>query len=270
MRSRHWPFMLLALLFSSLAMAGCGTNPDAQAQPAAVPTAAPAAPLIINTPPPMPTSAPRAPTPTPPPPPAAPAPAGATALLQADFGPATDLSQWAVRDAADALSGPSIWQTQDGHLVPASDANTLPSMYTSALVTGDPQWQDYQVSVSAYVSANDEVGVVARSGDQGYYIFKMLPEGRTPALVLARYEVANHALIPLATADSGGYIERRWHQLTLTVQGSQLTASVDGQVVLRASDTTYTRGQAGVSGYPEGGLEFDNLTVQALTASNQP
>jgi hypothetical protein len=191
-------------------------------------------------------------------------------LLSADFGPATDLTQWTVRDAADALPGPSVWQTQQGRLIPVSNADTLPAMYASALVTGDRQWQDYQVSAAAYVSGNDEVGVVARAGEAGYYVFTLLPQGRTPALVLARYEAANHAFIPLATADRGGFVERRWYQVALAVQGGQLTASVDGQVVLTAHDTTYARGQAGVTGYPEGGLEFDNLTVQALAANGQP
>ena len=255
--------LILAVLLGALVLAGCGANPAAQAEPA--PAAAP----ILHTPPPMPTDPPRAPTPTPPPAPAAPAPAGAS-LLAADFGPATDLTQWAVRDAADALAGPSLWQTQDGHLVPASDANTLPGMYASALVTGDAQWQDYQVMVGAYVSGNDEVGVVARSGAQGYYVFKLLPQGRTPALVLARYSASNHEFTPLASADTGGFAERRWYTLRLVVQGGQLTAFVDGQPVLTARDTTYARGQAGVTGYPEGGLEFDNFAVQALPASSQP
>jgi hypothetical protein len=143
-------------------------------------------------------------------------------------------------------------------------------MYTSALTTGDPQWQDYLVSTAAFVSANDEVGVVARASDAGYYVFKLLPQGRSPALLLARYEEPNHTFVPLATAATGGYVERRWYEVALKVQGAELTAYVDGQVVLTAHDTTYARGQAGVSGYPEGGLEFDHLTVQALAATGQP
>jgi hypothetical protein len=265
MRSRFC-YLILAALFGALVLAGCGVNPAAQAEPAPAPAAAP----ILHTPPPMPTSPPRPPTPTPPPPPAARAPAAAATLLSADFGPATDLTQWTVRDAADALPGPSIWQTLNGHLVPASDANTLPALYASALVTGDPLWQDYQVSTAAYVSANDEVGLVARANAQGYYVFKLLPQGRTPALILARYEEPNHTFVPLATVATGGYVERRWYQLALAVHGAQLTAYVDGQAVLSAHDTTYARGQAGVTGYPEGGLEFDNFAVQALAASSQP
>jgi hypothetical protein len=259
MRSRIW---LFALLLSSVALASCGVQPAVQAEPA--PAAAP----ILHTPPPMPTDPPRAPTPTPPPPPAAAGPA-ATTLLAADFGPATDLTQWSVRDAADALPGPSLWQTQNGHLIPASDANTLPGLYASALVTGDPQWQDYQVQVAAYASANDELGLVARATAQGYYVFKLLPQGRTPALVLARYSESNHEFTPLASAQSGGFAERRWYTLRLVVQGTQLTAYVDGQAVLTAQDTTYARGQAGVTGYPEGGLEFDNFAVQAPGAGGQ-
>jgi hypothetical protein len=55
----------------------------------------------------------------------------------------------------------------------------------------------------------------------------------------------------------------------LQVQGDQLTAFVDGQPALRARDATFAQGQAGVAGYPEGGLEFDQFVVQALATSAQ-
>jgi glycosyl hydrolase family 59 (putative galactocerebrosidase) len=263
MRLRFWLFPLFALL-STVALAGCGANPPAQAQPATQGG------VVLPTPPPMPTSQPQPPTPTPPPAPAAVAPAAGTTLLAADFGSTTDLKQWTVIDAADALPGPSVWKLQDGRLIPYSDAQDLPSMYSTALVTGDPSWSDYSVSVAGYVTVNDELGVVARASEAGYYVFKLLPAAQQPSLVLARYDAAKGVFTPLATAATGGFKQQTWYTLKLQVQGEQLTAYVDGQEVLKARDATLKSGRAGVAAYAEGGLEFDNFSVQALAPGSQP
>ena len=95
----------------------------------------------------------------------------------------------------------------------------MPSQYGSALIIGDANWKDYSVSAAAYESANDEMGVVARASDRGYYVFKLLPAGQTPGMVLARYELTNHKFVPLATAETGGFENQRWYTLRLDVQG---------------------------------------------------
>jgi hypothetical protein len=85
-------------------------------------------------------------------------------------------------------------------------------------------------------------------------------------MLLARYDAAHQTFTPLATGESGGFVPQRWYSLRLVVQGQRLQAFVDGQLALEARDASYARGQAGVAGYAEGGLEFDQLTVQALAA----
>jgi hypothetical protein len=216
----------------------------------------------------MPTSPPQPPTPTPPPAPAAAQPAAGAPLLAADFASA-DLGRFKVVDAGIALPGPSVWTVKGGHLIPYSDAQDLPSMYTTALVAGDSAWRDYSVSAAAYVSNNDEVGVVARASEAGYYIFKLFPQGQKPSMALLRYDAKREAFTTLASADAGGFAARTWTTLRLVVQGEQLTALVDGREVLSVRDATLTAGQAGVAGYAAGGLEFDNLTVLALPAGGQ-
>jgi hypothetical protein len=262
MRPQLWLYSLIALL-GALVLAGCGANPAAQAEPA------PPGGIVLPTPAPMPTSLPQPPTPTPPPAPAAiPAPAAGPTLLAADFT-STDLGKWSVIDAGIALPGPSVWKVQNGHLIPYSDAQDLPSMYTTALVGGDPSWRDYSVSAAGYVSNNDEVGVVARASDAGYYVFKLFPKGQKPGMALLRYDAAREAFTELASAESGGFAPRVWTTLRLTVRGETLTASVDGQEVLSARDATLASGRAGVAAYAEGGLEFDNLAVLALAPQGQ-
>jgi hypothetical protein len=158
---------------------------------------------------------------------------------------------------------------QNGHLIPYSDAQDLPSMYTTALVGGDLAWRDYSVSAASYVSNNDEVGVVARASEAGYYAFKLLPKGQKPAMLLLRYDALKGTYTTLAKTDTGGFAPRQWYTLRLQVQGSKLTAYLDGKEVLSAQDATLAAGRAGVAAYAEGGLEFDNLTVTALAASGQ-
>ena len=262
MRRQLWLYSLIALL-GAVVLAGCGANPTVQAEPA------PPGGIVLPTPPPMPTFPPQPPTPTPPPAPAARQPAAAAPLLAADFSSGTDLGKWSVIDAADALPGPSVWKVQDGRLIPYSDAQDLPSLYTTALVSGDPSWRDYSVSAASYVTLNDEVGVVARASDAGYYVFKLFPKGQKPGMALLRYDAAKGGYQLLASAERGGFTLEKWITLRLTVRGEQLTAAVDGQEVLSARDGTLSSGRAGVAAYAERGVEFDNFSVLAVAAGGQ-
>lgn len=260
MRPQLWLYWLIALL-GAVALAGCGANPPAQAEPASQTG------IVLPTPPPMPTSPPQPPTPTPPPAPAAQAaPASGATLLAADFASPAEVGKWTVIDAADALPGPSVWKVQNGRLVPYSDAQDLPSMYTTALVGGEASWRDYSVSAAAYVRENDEVGVVARASAAGYYIFKLFPKGQKPTMALLRYDAATGHSQVLASAEGGGFELEQWYTLRLLVQGETLKAYVGGQEVLSARDATLASGRAGVAAYAANGVEFDNLAVLAAAA----
>jgi hypothetical protein len=248
-------FVPLLGVVAVLALAGCGANPPAQAEPAAQSG------IVLPTAPPMPTDRPQPPTPTPPPAPAA-AVAPASALLLADdFAPGSNIQNWSVIDAAYALPGPSVWKLQNGRLIPYSDAQDLPAMYSTALVTGDPSWADYRVSAAGYVTTNDELGVVARASETGYYVFKLLPTAQKPNMVLARYDAAKGTFTALASGETSGFALGKWYTLGLSVQGDKLVGTLNGQEALTARDTTLKAGRAGVAAYAEGGLEFDNFVV---------
>ena len=45
------------------------------------------------------------------------------------------------------------------------------------------------------------------------------------------------------------------------MEGTTLVGMVDGQEAVRADDATLASGRAGVYGYAQGGLVFDNLSV---------
>lgn len=249
-----------AVLLAALALASCGGgNPQAQAQPGGVTD-------ILPTPPPMPTSAPLPPTPTP-----GPAPsgsiglAGATTMFDANFSDAGALSNWKVVDGYDVLRAPSVWQIEGGQLKQVSDSDGGPGNYPTALVTGAPDWTNYQVSVTAFNTGNDEMGVVVRAGDVGHYVFRFLPNGTGGATrIISRFNQADYTYTDLATAEGPGFEQRRWYQLSVRVEGDKIQALIDGQPVVEARDASLARGGAGVYGYAQGNLLFGKVIVQAL------
>jgi hypothetical protein len=261
-REHLWLQILGALALGAALLAGCAADPPAQAEPGAAVD-------VLPTPPPMPTSPPQLPTPTPPPAPAmGNAPASGALLLHDDFDRA-GLAGWTIVDAADTGTTPSIWQVASGRLGPVSDGDGMPGLYATAQVTGDPAWRDYTVSAAAYATGNDEMGVVARASDAGYYVFRLLPDGSQASRFLARYDAATSSFKTIASADGVGFVPGRWYRLNLRVQGDHLQGFVDGQRVLDARDTTLTQGRAGVYGYAEGGLVFDDFAVQSLPAARK-
>jgi hypothetical protein len=171
MRTKH-PLYIAAtlLLFAAFGLSACGANPRAQAQQESQNSD------ILPTPPPMPILPTPLPTETPVPAPAnqAPAVAGAQPVLRADFS-GGDLSNWQVIDATGPVSAPSVWRIANGHLEQVSDGEDAPGDYPTALVTGDPTWKDYLVSTVAYASGNEEMGLVFRAGDKGFYTFRLQP-----------------------------------------------------------------------------------------------
>jgi 3-keto-disaccharide hydrolase len=278
------------LLAMSMLLASCGVNEAAQvapasptarpgsqgvapaatakpSQPAVVP-AATAKPseqgVILPTPPPMPESGPLPPTPTiPPAPPSNIAPA-AQPLLSTDFSSPAAITSWQVVDGYAAVPGPSIWQVSDGRLQQVSDSDGAPGQYPTALIAGALPSSDYQVSVSAFNIANDEIGLVFRANSQGYYLFRVLPTSGAARYSIARFDTATTTFETLAKADGAGFSFNKWEQLSVSVQGNRIQAFFNGAPVLATSDSTFAQGSVGVYGYAQGQLAFDNLSVTPL------
>ena len=255
-RLRYLLALAILLALCAALLPGCAADPQARAAPGAAGD-------VLPTPPPMPTSAPQLPTATPPPAPNMGVAPASAALLRDDFDRA-GLAGWITVDAADTGTKPSIWQATGGRVGPLSDGDGMPGLYATALVTGEPKWRDYAVSAAAYADGNDEMGVVARAGEQGYYVFRLLPDGNTTSRVLARYDAETQQFTTIASASGPGFAPGRWYQLMLRVHGDQLVALVDGQEALQATDAVLAQGRAGLYGYAQGGLMFDQFVVEAV------
>ncbi|WP_240799229.1 RICIN domain-containing protein [Streptomyces sp. A0958] len=136
-----------------------------------------------------------------------------------------------------------------------SDAYTL---------VGDPTWSNYTVSSDVYLRSAGTTELLGRANTQlrpqshmnAYYlrvrdtgkwwIEKMYTDG------------SNHTL---ATGTTTALGTGKWHNLSFTFQGSQITAKLDGNQFGSVTDTSFSTGQAGlgIQGYRTD--QFDNLSI---------
>jgi hypothetical protein len=205
------------------------------------------------------------PTPTIGPAPAIPPALSAAPLYQTDFADAAAFDAWEIAELEPVLlpeSG-SIWEVRDGQLAQLmTEPVGSPDSRQTAAVVGDDSWQDVVVSVNAYDLINGVQGLIARRNGDNYYRFSIIADyyPDTPKVVLEK--VVDGVVTELATLDGPGHVEREWHTLSLRVVGGELTASMDGQVLLQATDPTpLAGGQAGIYTRAFGGILFDDFVV---------
>jgi hypothetical protein len=149
-------------------------------------------------------------------------------------------------------------------------SNTFP--YTAG---GGLSWGNYQVSADVMNKVAGSAGIVGRqksAGEQanngedptkvkGYW----LSLSNTGAWAIKRSDFSS----TMTTLASGTVASAAglgtWHRLALTLNGSTITALVDGTTVGTVTDTSYSAGKVGLftGGYTPGD-QFANLTVTSL------
>ena len=143
------------------------------------------------------------------------------------------------------------------------DGNSSP--YT---IGGGLGWGDYTVAADTLIQQAGAVQLMGRVGWQhsfgpagidAYY----LQVSNTGAWSIVRNNTSD-ILTTLASGTVAALGTGTWHHLSLSFQGSTITAAIDGTTVGSASDTTYRTGMVGLgtSGYQTD--QFDNLTVAQL------
>lgn len=151
--------------------------------------------------------------------------------------PIVHLDSWAVSDED---GKPYIEQHQ---------VNDSPGRTTPLFVTGDEEWSDYTVEVSMKpLSTAELAGVVFRyRTSRHYYLFALRAGGE--AVVLMREplekELRKASWRTIATAKFA-YDTRRYYKLSVENRGPSIRASIDGRVVIGASDAELTKGVAGI------------------------
>ncbi len=135
-------------------------------------------------------------------------------------------------------------------------------------LTGTATWTDYTVQTRvrpiAFGATNRSVGVAARARSTSEFYALVLTGGGAAQL----QRVSGGAATVLASAPAGG-TTGTWRTLALTARGSELTGTVDGVPVLRATDGAIAAGRIGlVATYAS--ASFDDVTVDTTAPGPGP
>ena len=132
-------------------------------------------------------------------------------------------------------------------------------------IGGGLNWTNYTVAADALIQQAGAVQLMGRVGSQhsfgpaginAYY----LQVANTGAWSIVRNNTAN-SLTTLAGGTVAALGTGTWHHLALTLNGSSISAAIDGTTVGSATDSTYGIGMVGLgtNGYQTD--QFDNLSV---------
>lgn len=181
-------------------------------------------------------------------------------VLQDDFSAPLG-TIWSLLDVEETPGQKALWYTQDGLLVQGGTnlGGSVESAYL--MVQGGADWTDYAVQVNIYVDTNDEVGLIFRANEAGFYRFRLRSEAfQAPYTAgLDRYREQHYEV--LWHTSGLGFPIRKWFTLRLEVRGDTFTVSLDGKPVVTVQDTAFPRGSIGFYAWAEGGVYFDNLVV---------
>ncbi|MCL5670217.1 MAG: DUF1080 domain-containing protein [Acidobacteria bacterium] len=142
-----------------------------------------------------------------------------------------------------------------------------PDPYT---LFGSSKWTDYQASADARFEGPGEITLLGRIDSANYMVNKEARKARWPSSYVlrvfndGRWELDNATYTAPPNALAKGKVHfrpRAWHHLSLSFQGTDIQASVDGTVVARVNDATHRAGMVGI-GTAWNQAEFDNIEVR--------
>ena len=144
----------------------------------------------------------------------------------------------------------------------------LPTPYA---IVGDPSWTDYTVSAGVlFPAATGTASLIGRFGSQGGeanlftgYEFDVRANG---SWEITRNSDAGAADI-LASGSVAAFKPDTWHTITLSLNGSQVSATIDGKSAGSAIDATYQTGLAGI-GSSWSLVQFRGLTISGEMRHN--
>jgi len=170
-------------------------------------------------------------------------------LFTDDFNDAIKTnSTWRIRTPNNStLTNP--WTVANGIYNYYSSTSDYEGVQTSYV--GDSAWSDYTIEVNAsYVSGAYGPHIVARlnetSGERyafGVYPNKDAPEGSNKVRLL-KFNGWNRS--PTILAEAPMTTDTRWHILKIELSGPNIKCYYDGLMVINVSDSSYSRGLAGL------------------------
>ena len=154
---------------------------------------------------------------------------------------------------ANAICHLDAWAVGDEEGKPYLEQHTvneLAGLMSPLFVTGDPEWERYSLSVKVRpLSLDDMAGVVFRYHTNRHHYRFELARGKMARLVVRQpletsFRVA--AWRELASVPFP-YETTRYYELKVEDDGSTITASIDGTLMLTADDREIARGKVGVT-----------------------
>jgi hypothetical protein len=133
-------------------------------------------------------------------------------------------------------------------------------------IIGDLDWSDYRVSIDILLEQPGAVDLIGRlTGMSGAdtpdsYVLRVSDSGSWSVLKTSTKQeeavLASGQVSPLGVG--------AWHGLSLEFQGGSLTARIDGVALPAVSDSSYSKGMAGLGVVGYALAQFDNFKVDPL------
>jgi hypothetical protein len=143
----------------------------------------------------------------------------------------------------------------------------------SYALIGDTSWSNYTVTSDVDLRQAGTAELFGRANtqdrpqsDQAAYLFRA---SNTGAWSIDKSDTSGN-ITTLASGTTGALGTDSWHTLSLTMQGSVISASINGTQVGSVTDSSYQSGVAGIGvvGYQTD--QFDNLNITPGTNSTSP
>lgn len=147
---------------------------------------------------------------------------------------------------------------------PTGDAGTGTDPSNGAPVSGSSDWSDYLVSLKMRSGDDDALGVLFRYQDtDNYYRFLWYAQGK-----YRRLEKRINGVFHVLAQDAAAYRIGQTYALQISAKGSALSVAIDGETVLTATDSSFTRGTVALYSHYNAGSYFADVRVQDLARGN--
>ncbi|MCP4261956.1 MAG: S8 family serine peptidase [Planctomycetes bacterium] len=189
-------------------------------------------------------------------------------LLSEDFNDG-NYNGW-ILVAQSTMHGPMAWSAATGVMVQSSNVHSPPPHLISKLGTfaywqAGTSWTDYTTTLTMKSTDNDALGVMFRYQDENnYYRFIWDKERKSRALVKC-----DDGLFTILAEDSIQYAIGQNYQIKISVLGSSLQVSIDGNPVFSVIDTTFSSGTIALYSWGNAGSHFDDILVESPSGANQ-
>jgi hypothetical protein len=133
-------------------------------------------------------------------------------------------------------------------------------------IVGDLNWSDYRVSSDILLRQPGAVDLIGRltgmsdNDTPNSYVLRVSDSGAWS--VLKTSTKPDEAVLASGTVSPLGV--GLWHAVSLEFQGNSLIARIDGVTVQKVSDSSYSKGMAGLGVVGYALAQFDNFRVDAV------